>query len=358
MADLVAREKELVMRTSLIALLGAGLLIGLFALPAGCPPTGTQETGTLRLLVTDKPYPVGWIEEATVTITRVEVLPVGGADADDADDGDGDSAGDAGEGDDAGNQAGQAAPDNDGDVGNDTDDGSADGANEDGQGNDDAGDSASAFITIFEEEKTFDLLDLQDGQTALLALAEIPEGTYKQMRLIVTEGYVRLTENEGEWTLRVPSGAQSGIKLHFTFEVNGDEETTLLLDIDLSRAFTPVPGADINDPSQITEFKFQPSLAMRLIDLLDAGSISGTVSVDGESDTAVHVTAYNGDIIEVTSTSTGEGGTYVLSGLPAGTYRVEFWVSDSVNAEMADIEVNAGEDTGGVDVTLADETTE
>ncbi len=344
------------MRTPVIVLLTVSILVGAFVVPAGCPPTAGVESGTLRLLVTDKPYPFDCIESAEVTITRVEVLPQNGDDADGDSDADAD-AGDSSEGDDSGDQAGQTAPDTGGEVGNDADDGSTDGADEEEDGDDDGDDSHNAFITIFEGKQTFDLLDLQKGKTDLLAEAEIPAGTYKQMRLIVTEGSVRLKENEGNWTLRVPSGAQSGIKLHFTFEVNEDEETTLLLDIDLSRAFKPTPGGKITDASEIREFKFQPSLGMRLINLVDAGSISGTVRVEGEPVAAVSVTAYDGET-EVTSTSTQEDGTYVLSGLPTGTYRVEFSAAGYADAELTDVEVNAGEQTETVDVSFATETGE
>ena len=55
---------------------------------------------------------------------------------------------------------------------------------------------ASPFIVIFDDPngKDFDLVELRNGQTDLLADANVPAGTYTQMRLVVTEGEVTLTD--------------------------------------------------------------------------------------------------------------------------------------------------------------------
>ena len=371
-------------------------------------------TGTLKVLVTDKPYPFDLIEEALITITRVEVRreggvpePTGCQSDDDCADGlacNGDETCDVDTGDCTagealtcealevcddlrGGCAAACAEDADCDDGafcngGETCDaatglcvsGSAETcpddevcddttasciADEPDDGDDGDDDGGNPFIVIFEsddpEENTFDLVKLFNGKTDLLANADIPAGTYTQMRLIVTQGVVKVKDVEEPFTLKVPSGSQTGIKLHFTFEIVADEVTTLLLDIDLSRAFKAIPGGHITDPSTIREFKFSPSLAMRLINLVDAGGISGTVTTlvaDAEMALAdVSVTAMSGGE-EVTTTSSDELGMYLLIGLPPGDYEVEFSKAEFDDATVDSIMVEAGQTASGQDVSM------
>ncbi|MCH7813775.1 MAG: DUF4382 domain-containing protein [Planctomycetes bacterium] len=444
----------------------------------GGETTGAPDrTGTLRVLVTDKPFPFEFISEALVTITRVEAKlgrgdddtddcegddddGDGGADdgddgdddADDDDDGDDtdddggdtddggdDTDGDGGDTDDEGEGGKTGADDedrydfeddgieasridddgdddadddtddegedgktdsdeeghdaekdgvddgesddgdddgddDDGDDGDDTDDEGEDGktdADEDGHddGDDDAdsaddddddsdeaddsddAEDSTPFVVLFEGERTFDLLELRNGRTDLLAEATIPAGNYKELRLIVTEGQITLTDGS-VFPLTVPSGEQTGIKLKLNFEVAAEEETVLLLDIDLSRAFSAIPSGHIDDVETIRGFKFSPSIAMRLIELAEAATISGTVTdPDGNPLADVSVTAFDGET-EVTGTATDADGTYALSGLPAGTYRLQFTAPGFQEAELTDRTVEAGQTIEGTDIAL------
>ena len=326
-------------------------------------------TGSLRLLVTDKPYPVEFIESAVVTIERIEVR-MADVESDDDDGGDDATLGEDGEGD--------GTLEGDGDDGDSEDDddvteggagGAAPATAGDGTEGDDSGDVGDAdgdvtlasgdgddnpFIVIFDGERSFNLLDLQNGRTDLLAEVEIPAGTYDQMRVFVSGGEVTLVGG-AVFTLKVPSGAQSGIKLHFEFEVTGDETTELLLDIDLSRVFSVIPGGKIDSPDEISGFHFRPSIAMRLINVVDAGAIAGTVAGSDEAPLAgVFVVAFADDE-EMGGAITEEDGGYMVAGLPTGVYRLEYSLGGYEDAEVTEVSVTAGSTTENVDVTMTAE---
>lgn len=285
-------------------------------------------SGKLKVLITDKPFPFEFISKATVKITEVQVRT--GTPVDQSSDGTEDAT------DTTSKLAFAAKPGN-------------------GQGDAseaDEGAENAAFITIFEDAagKEFNLLDLRNGKADLLADTEIPAGTYTQMRLIVTEGEVTLNDGRS-FPVKVPSGGQSGIKLNLTFTVAADEETTLILDVDLSRAFSAIPSGHIDDVSTITGFHFHPSVAMRLINILEAGSISGTVT-DGTNPLAsVAVTAVK-DGAAVSTAVTEADGTYKLGGLTTGTYTVQFSLTGYNDASAADVSVTAGQETKDVNAAL------
>jgi hypothetical protein len=83
-------------------------------------------------------------------------------------------------------------------------------------------------FTITDTPQEFDLLTLQNGVTALVGSDLIPVGDYAQLRLVVDSARVSLVagatfaDGSSSRTLKVPSGAQSGIKVVFAGRVHID----------------------------------------------------------------------------------------------------------------------------------------
>jgi uncharacterized protein DUF4382/carboxypeptidase family protein len=262
------------------------------SLALGLGACGDSDTGTVRVQLTDAPFPFEMLESATVDINAVKVHVIS-------------DPGDEGE-----------------------------------------------WETISTEEQTIDLLDLQNGITHILGEAEVPHGFIDQIRLMVDEARVVLDDGR-EFRLRVPSGEQSGIKIHVEpfIEVHGGDLTDLLLDFDVSRSFHPVP-ASANHSADIREFHFRPSI--RAANLSTTGSISGRVvddmdtPADPDDDVPIEdaaVTCFkNGD--EIANTATDSDGEFVLLGLPAGGVTLAANAPGFAQGEL-DVTVVAGSDAGG-----------
>ncbi len=127
----------------------------------------------------------------------------------------------------------------------------------------------------FEEPLALDLLALQGGNAALLLNdEEVPAGEYNWVRLYISTEPGELTAvdmNGGVHDLYIPSGAQTGLKLvrGFTVPAGGDADFTI--DFDVRKSIVDPQGSN---PSG-AEYFLKP--ALRLIDNVEAGTISGTV---------------------------------------------------------------------------------
>lgn len=194
-------------------------------------------------------------------------------------------------------------------------------------------DAEGGFITIYDGEPIeMNLLELQNGLTQELATADVPAALYRQLRLRVESASLRLVNDNlydtDSGTLHLTSQDTSGFKVFIepAVFVAGGSSTELLLDVDLSKTFLPVPASD---PLNASSYTLHP--VIRVANLSTSGEIRGVVSVDdgagglaprddatvyilppGETDTAN----------SLASTGTNLEGEYAVLGLPAGTYDV------------------------------------
>jgi len=114
----------------------------------------------------------------------------------------------------------------------------------------------SSFIVLSENEMNVNLVDLQNGITKELVNLEVAAGDYDLLRLYITKSSVRLKEG-AEFDLKVPSSMQSGLKVFVNpdLSVTGGLTTELLLDFDVSKSFVPKGNIKL---SSFNGFNFKP----------------------------------------------------------------------------------------------------
>ena len=85
--------------------------------------------------------------------------------------------------------------------------------------------------------QSFDLLRLQNGVSAALGSADVPQGRYSGLRLYVADDALVTMKADGSTqTLKIPSGAQTGIKVVFP-NLTVSDSTRLTVDFDVNSSF-------------------------------------------------------------------------------------------------------------------------
>jgi len=232
-------------------------------------------------------------------------------------------------------------------------------------------------ITVTDNAGSFNLLDLQNGVTATLATLDVPAGQYLQLRLIVNGAEVTLADGmafrDGSTskTLKVPSGAQSGIKVLLFDEDDfghdesmgtenseerdgvtlGSGETIIVLDFDVARNFV------LTGPKwEPTGVLFKPVIRAVVRDV--AGSIAGTVTNAADASPAVgatvRATLLDSPVLPELQTAeatavTDDAGAYKIWYLSPGTYEVSV---DGSTVTPVTVTVGANEAITDVDFQL------
>lgn len=151
----------------------------------------------------------------------------------------------------------------------------------------------------------YNLLEYANGAKTMIATGDIDAGTIEQIRLILGSNNTVMVNNV-VYPLSTPSAQQSGLKLqlHKTFEPGVDYSLTL--DFDALQSVVVKGNGN-----------YQLKPVIRVIDNAISGSIRGSIVPDSITAT---VTAIRDSI--PFSTTTDKNGSFLLSGLPAGTYNV------------------------------------
>lgn len=124
----------------------------------------------------------------------------------------------------------------------------------------------------FSTEKKIDLLQQQGTNSAsLLAGVTIPAGNYQWIRLDIdtTNSYI-ITSTGAQYPLTIPSGSQTGLKLVSGFTVAQGNLADFVIDFNLRQSIT------LANTNGTPTYILNP--ALRLINLQQVGTVSGTVS--------------------------------------------------------------------------------
>lgn len=238
----------------------------------------------MHISITDDPFPIEYVEEANVRITKIEIR--------------------------------------------EKDD-------HDGYGQEE--DNGYPFMVVLEDTLYYDLLKLRNGATADILSLDIPVGSYDLLRVYVDEASI-VVKDHGTFDMKVPSGEQTGIKIFIepALEIQSGLTSDLLLDFNLEKSF--VLKGNMNSPAGIRGFNFKP--VIRAVNESFAGTVKGTVTDTASvalKDASVWIMADT----TVSTAYTDTTGYYALPGIPAGTYSL-YATKDNYDTVMySDVEVKA-----------------
>lgn len=201
-------------------------------------------------------------------------------------------------------------------------------------------DEGSPFHTLVDESSWYNLLDLRNGVTASLVEMEIPAGDYDLVRLMV--GDAKIVLNDGsEPPLTVPSGEQTGIKIFIEpdLTVEGGLTAELLLDFNLDKSF--IGQGNLDSPAGVEGFNFTP--VVRAVNNSEAGRVDGTVA-DGGADSGIEnasIAAIQNTDTLGTAIADADG-YYLIPGLLEGSYTITAFAAgyDTVSAEVDVVAAN------------------
>jgi Domain of unknown function (DUF4382)/Carboxypeptidase regulatory-like domain len=209
----------------------------------------------------------------------------------------------------------------------------------------DTSEGLPTWVTVAQPDQTFNLLDLQNGTTALLGEANVPPGQYRAVRVVFDPDRSSMTDRDGghpaiDWQAKGDAPSLfSMVEEPMAIDENGED---IVIDFDVGRSFLP--------DSSSGGFLFIPFL--RAITRAGSGGIEGIV-VHAESGDPISLAAvsvhYAFDTTSalgplVATSRTDESGAFKASFLRPGRYTVmPEDLERRITGPARTVEVRAGE---------------
>ena len=186
----------------------------------------------------------------------------------------------------------------------------------------------------------YNLLELTNGLSAVLADVEIPAGYISQIRLQLGDNNT-LKMGDQIIDLKIPSGQQSGLKVQLNSTLSAGITYEILLDFDAARSVVKAGNSG--------GFNLKP--VIRAMAQAQDGAIKGEI-LPSEASAAVY--AIQG-VDTVTSTFSNDAGRFLIVGLAEGTYTMAISPESTYQEVVIEgVSVNLGNITDVGNVTLSE----
>ncbi len=200
-------------------------------------------------------------------------------------------------------------------------------------------DSNGGWFVLNNTPRMYNLISLRNGNSTILGDTALAAGHYSQIRLILGAGS-QVVVNGIAYSLTVPGGFQTGIKLNCDFDIQANAAYQITLDFNAAKSII----------QSGSKYILQPVIRAEANE--SSGTISGTVLPAASQ--AVIWTVSNSDT--VTAYADAASGFFKLMALPAGSYTLNIQASDTTafkSTTLNNVVVASGKNTDEGTITLS-----
>ena len=200
-------------------------------------------------------------------------------------------------------------------------------------------DSSDGWFVINNNAAVYDLLTLTNGASVVLGDNYLDAGHYSQIRLIIGTGS-NIVVNGIAYSLDMPGGIESGLKLNHAFYIESGLVYELILDFDAEHSIIQT-GAG--------QYKLKP--VIRVVPAVVSGTISGTINPVAAL-ASIYAISGTDTVSTFADLTTGS---FTLMALIEGTYTVNLFPANATynDSTITNVQVIAKQNTDLATINLS-----